>query len=345
MSLISRLNRKGRALLIIAAGLGVAFLLQRNLNHHPSSDDASIDAEVIHVAAQVGGRIVEIGVEENEQVKAGDLLFRIDPEAYEIAVAQAEANLDLALAALETRRRSIISESLAAKIAADQKQKAQTNLALSTRTIERLKPLAGPAYIPAQEYDQAQTTQKDAATLVQQASKQQALAEQNVGNDQGAVAAVKAAEAALALTKKALRDTEVRAMDEGRVVGLSVRAGETIAPSQSLFTLVTTGEWHAVANFRESELRHIEEGDCATVYSMIDRTKAIKGKVDGIGWGVMDSDRINLPRSAPFVEKSLNWVRVAQRFPVRVKLESPPEKLMRLGASAVVEIHRGAGCK
>ena len=345
MSLISRLNRKGRALLIIAAGLGVAFLLQRNLTHHPSSDDASIDAEVIHVAAQVGGRIVEIGVEENEQVKAGDLLFRIDPEAYELAVAQAEANLDLALAALETRRRSIISESLAAKIAADQKQKAQTNLALSTRTIERLKPLAGPAYIPAQEFDQAQTTQKDAATLVQQASKQQALAEQNVGNDQGAVAAVKAAEAALALTKKALRDTEVRAMDEGRVVGLSVRAGETIAPSQSLFTLVTTAEWHAVANFRESELRHIEEGDCATVYSMIDRTEAIKGKVDGIGWGVMDSDRINLPRSAPFVEKSLNWVRVAQRFPVRVKLESPPEKLMRLGASAVVEIHRGAGCK
>lgn len=345
MSFISILNRKGRALLIIGAGVGVALLLQRNLTHHPSSDDASIDAEVVHVAAQVGGRIIEIGVEENEQVKAGDLLFRIDPEAYEIAVAQAEANLELAQAALETRRRSIISESLAAKIAADQKQKAQTNLALSTRTMERLKPLAGHAYIPAQEFDQAQTTQKDAATMVQQASKQQALAEQNVGNDQGALAAVKAAEAALALTKKALRDTEVRATDEGRIVGLSVRAGETIAPSQSLFTLVTTAEWHAVANFRESELRHIEEGDCATVYSMIDRTQAIKGEVDGIGWGVMDSDRINLPRSAPFVEKSLNWVRVAQRFPVRVKLESPPEKLMRLGASAVVEIHRGAGCK
>lgn len=100
-----------------------------------------------------------------------------------------------------------------------------------------------------------------------------------------------------------------------------------------------------MGNFRETELGEIRVGDCVTVYSMIDRRLPIKGVVDGIGWGVLDQDRINLPRSVPYVERSLNWVRVAQRFPVRIKLENPPPQIMRLGASAVVEVRHGAQCR
>jgi multidrug efflux system membrane fusion protein len=66
--------------------------------------------------------------------------------------------------------------------------------------------------------------------------------------------------------------------------------------------------------------------------------------VQGIGSGVLDTDRINLPRSVPYVERSLNWVRVAQRFPVRIRLEEPPQELVRLGASAVVEVKHGDAC-
>ena len=83
----------------------------------------------------------------------------------------------------------------------------------------------------------------------------------------------------------------------------------------------------------------------ATVFSMINRDVPIKGAVQGIGWGVTDQDRINIPRSVPYVERSLNWVRVAQRFPVRVRLENPPPELMRLGASAVIEVKHGAACR
>ena len=101
-------------------------------------------------------------------------------------------------------------------------------------------------------------------------------------------------------------------------------------PAQSLFTLITTDEWFAVANFRETDLDEITIGDCATVYSMIDRTIPIRGSIQGIGWGVRDQDRINLPRSVPYVERSLNWVRVAQRFPVRIRLEKPPQQVVRL---------------
>jgi multidrug efflux system membrane fusion protein len=124
-----------------------------------------------------------------------------------------------------------------------------------------------------------------------------------------------------------------------------VLSGEVVIPSQSLFTLIDTETWYAVANFRETELREIAIGDCVTAYSMIDRRRPIKGRVESIGWGVLDPGRINLPRSVPYVERSLNWVRVAQRFPVRVRLEQPPQDLMRLGASAVVEVKHGAACR
>jgi multidrug efflux system membrane fusion protein len=332
------------SLVMISLMLIFGFLIHRHASRHPESDDASIDAEVVHMAASVGGRLVELRVEENSKVKKGDLLFRLDPETYALLENQAQANLDIALAALDTRRRVVTSEVLNARVAADQETRAKTNYELMQRSTERLRPLAGKAYVPAQEFDRAQTTQKDAATSLAQANLQRQMAEKNIGSDSGALAAVKAAEAALAIAQKAVKDSEVYAPQDGRIVGLSVREGEMVAPAQSLFTLIATEEWHAVANFRESELPHIQEGDCATVFSMIDRTHPIHGKVDGLGWGVMDTDRINLPRSAPLVEKSLNWVRVAQRFPVRIKLEEPPEMLMRLGASAVVQIKDGAEC-
>jgi multidrug efflux system membrane fusion protein len=117
-----------------------------------------------------------------------------------------------------------------------------------------------------------------------------------------------------------------------------------VLPSQSLFTLVNTEEWFAVANLRETDLHAVAVGDCATVYSMIDRRKPMKGVVTGVGWGVLDTDRINVPRALPYVQPSVNWVRVAHRFPVRVRLEAPPTGLVRLGASANVQVGHGAAC-
>ena len=78
---------------------------------------------------------------------------------------------------------------------------------------------------------------------------------------------------------------------------------------------------------------------------MIDRSHALRGKVEGIGIGITDTERLNLPRSLPYVQPSVNWVHVAKRFPVRIKLEEPPETLARVGASATVEIRHGAACR
>jgi multidrug efflux system membrane fusion protein len=333
------------SLVVVAAGIGFGLYALHRSSILPTTDDASIDADVVHIAAEVGGRIINIPVEENTQVKTGDLLFQIDPVPYQLAVDQARANLAVAKAALETRRRFLSTQRSTAVVAADQARSAETNLELAIRTLERLRPLAAKGYVPTQQLDQAQTTQRDAATSLQQAREQAAAAVGAIDTEDAAIATVQAREAELAIAERHLQDTTVRTTHAGRVVDLSVLSGEMVAPGQSLFTLVNDEEWFAVGNFRETNLHSIAVGDCATVYSMIDRTMAIKGVVQGLGAGVFDTDRVNVPHSVPYVERSLNWVIVAQRFPVRIRLVDPPQNLVRLGATAVVEMKHGTSCR
>jgi multidrug efflux system membrane fusion protein len=330
---------------IVALAVALAVYALGKTETHPTSSDASIDADVVHVAAAVGGRIIELPVVENMRVAEGSLLFQIDPLPYRLAVEQAAADLNIAEAQLETQRRQLATQRSTAVIAADQTKSARENHDLAARTLERLRPLASKGYVPRQQLDQAQVSEKDTATKLVQAQEQEAAAYHAIDTEAAAEATVRARRAALAIAQRQLDDTTVRASHNGLVVGLAVSTGEMVAPSQALFTLINTDEWFAVANFRETDLSSISVGDCATVFSMLDRKVPIKGIVQGIGWGVVDQDRVNIPRSVPYVERSLNWVRVAQRFPVRVRLEQPPKELMRLGASAVVEIKHGAACR
>jgi multidrug efflux system membrane fusion protein len=339
-------SKFGAILAVIIIGLGLlagAYAVDRG-ERFISSDDATIDADVVHVAASVAGRIVELDVRENELVHKGDVLFRLDPEPYQFAVDQAEADLAVAQGLLETRQRAIEVEAATAQMARDQVTRAQANEALAARTVDRLRPLAAQSFIPVQQLDQAQVARRDAATSLAQARQQEIAALQAVGTLKTEEATVRAREAGLAIARRALRQTVVTAPQSGRITGLTVLAGEFVAPAQSLFTLIGTDEWFIAASLREGELDRIRGGECVTGYSMIDRRQPIRGEVESIGWGVLDDERVNLPRALPFVERSMNWVRVAQRFPVRIRLVNPPEDLMRVGASAVVQIGYGRSC-
>lgn len=333
------------SLAIIAGAGAFSVYLSRLAERLPSSDEATLDADILHVASAVGGRITAIPVADNQHVARGDLLFQIDPTPYRLAVEQTRADLALASAALDTQSRAVETQRSAAAVAADQVKRARANLDLAARTTERIRPLAAKGYAPQQQLDTAETAQRDAATSLRQAQTQESAAIAAIGDTAGAQATVRAREAAVALAERALADTAVHAEHSGHIVGLSVLTGEMVAPSQTLFTLVGDDDWAAVANFRETELGEIAVGDCATVYSMIDRTRPIAGVVQGVAAGVLATDRVPILRSVPYVEKSLNWVRVAQRFPVRVTLRDPPQELMRLGASAVVEVKHGAACR
>jgi len=330
-------------IIVLAAALAIYAFHESTV--HPTTTDSSIDADIVHVAAAVGGRIIELPVSENARVAAGNLLFQIDPLPYRLAVEQAAADLNIAQAELETRRRVLSTQRSDALIAANQTKNALQNHELAMRSLERIRPLASKGYVPKQQLDDAQVLEKDTATKLTQAQEQEAAAYRAIDTEAAAEATVLARKAALAIAQRALEDTTVRASHNGLVVSLRVSTGEMVIPSQSLFTLINTDEWFANANFRETELDWIAVGDCATVFSLIDRKVPIKGVVQGIGWGVTDQDVINIPRSVPFVERSMNWVRVAQRFPVRIRIENPPQQLMRLGASAVVEIKHGAACR
>lgn len=330
---------------VVAAAVVAGAAVLHKRAQFVASDDASLDAEVVHVASTVGGRIARIAVQENSAVRAGDLLFQIDPVPLQLAVDQAAADLALARATLATAQRGVGTQRSAVAQAGDQTRRAQTNLGLAQRTVERLRPLAAKGYVPQLQLDQAETAARDAATTLRQAREQERAAGQAVGTEDGGQATVRAREAALALAQHLLASATVTAPHDGRVAGLAVSSGEIVIPSQSLFTLVLSRDWSAVANLRESDLARIAVGECATVYSMIDRRTPLRGRVQGIGAGVLDAERIALPRNLPYVQKSMNWVRVAQRFPVRVQLEQPPEALMRLGASAVIEIGHGDACR
>mgnify|MGYP004716098467 CR=1 FL=1 len=125
---------------------------------------------------------------------------------------------------------------------------------------------------------------------------------------------------------------------------MRVNAGEVLARSQVLFTLIADDEWYATAKIRAINLSSVQIGDCVTVHSMIDRHSPLRGHVESIGWGVLSVDSAGIARSLPIVPRQMDWVHVAQRFPVRIKLERANPLLLRLGATATVEIRHGAAC-
>jgi membrane fusion protein, multidrug efflux system len=344
---MSRFVSHGRliALAIILVAVIIALRAAFWVDRHPSTSDASIDADVVHVAPDVGGRVIAIFVRENGAVHRGDVLFQLDPVPHQLAVSQSEADLALAEAQLATQTRYVSTQRSNATAAQDQTASAKANYELATRTAERLKPLTAKGYVPSQQLDQAVTNASDAATHLQQAQVLALAAVQAIGTVEGGEAEVAARRAALALARRHLQDTTVRAVHDGLVVGLTVSSGEYVYAGESLFTLINTEEWYTSANFRETDLAAVHVGGCVTAYSMIDRGVAIRGVVDSIGWGVLGQNEVNVPKRVPYVERSLNWVQVAQRFPVRIRLENPPRQLMRLGASAVVEVNHGRQCR
>ncbi|MBK1643883.1 multidrug transporter subunit MdtN [Thiocapsa imhoffii] len=332
------------ALVILIGAVVSGWWFVHRAANNPMSEDAVLTANVVNVATTIAGRVVTIAVADNQRVDKGDLLFALDPEPYELAVAQVTADLRLAEATRDAQRRTISAEQSNAAVAAEQVQRARTNLALAEATLARLLPLAPKGYVTAQQVDDARTARDDAQSSLDQAQRQADAANALVTTLDASDALVAARRAALAIAERDLAATVVRAPHDGLVVGLTVSTGEIVAPGQSLFTLIDTEHWYASATFPETQLSQIAIGDCATIYVLADRSRPVTGRVESIGWGVLSEDLVNLPRGMPYVPKSLNWVRIIQRFPVRIELIDPPASLMRLGASAVAVIRHGENC-
>ncbi len=123
------------------------------------------------------------------------------------------------------------------------------------------------------------------------------------------------------------------------ITGLDIAAGEYAAAGHPLFTIIDNEQWYAVGNFRETDLDGVRPGQRAAVYVLSAPSHPVEGVVDSLGAGVSPDEGISIG-GLPHVPRSLSWVRIAQRFPVRIRLLSPPPAIMRLGASSVIVIDR-----
>ena len=334
----------GLTIFFIILAVVLVVLHLRQTQENLLSEDAVLGADLVNIAASVAGRIQTIEVKENQKVRQGDLLFTIDPRALQLLSDQTRADLEIAEASLAAQTRSMKVETQNAAIAEEQIGRARTNLTLTQATLTRLEALRPKGYVTQQQVDDARTLRDDAQISLSQALKQAQAANDLIGTLDSTQALVRARQAAYALAQHNLENTKVYAPHDGYVVGLVNAPGQIVAPGQSLFTLVDAASWYASATYRETDLDGIHVGSCATVRILADSSVAVKGRVDGIGWGVSSEEILNIPRNLPFIPISLNWVRIAQRFPVRVKLIDPPDGLARAGASAVVSVHHGQTC-
>jgi multidrug efflux system membrane fusion protein len=202
-----------------------------------------------------------------------------------------------------------------------------------------MEPLLGRGFVTAQQVDQARTARRTAQIALQQAQLQADEARQAIINTKPTEAELEGARATLALAERDLNKTVVRAPCDGRITALDIAAGEFAATGHPLFTIIDTEHWYAIGNFRETDLAGIKPGQRGTVYVLAQPSRPVSGKVDSLSWGVA-SDVSATFGGLPHVERTLNWVRIAARFPVRVLLDAPPDDLMRYGATAVIVINK-----
>src|SRR5579859_482307 len=171
---------------------------------------------------------------------------------------------------------------------------------------------------------------------LEQAKVERLRAEDDIGQEGDFNARIGAAEAQLAEAELDLGYCKVSAPFSGKVVDMNISLGEFAHSGAQVFTLVDTRTWYVVANFRETQLKHIEEGARAEVYLQFKGGKRFHGRVVGPGWAVVPEYGTST-MGLPNVPRNLDWVRLAQRFPVRIEIENPDDSF-RIGASAVVTI-------
>ncbi|EAA5485843.1 multidrug transporter subunit MdtN [Salmonella enterica subsp. enterica] len=326
------------ALLLVVLVIVVLIFVIWKLDSAPSTNDAYASADTIDVVPEVSGRIVELAVADNQAVKQGDLLFRIDPRTYEANLAKAEASLAALDKQIMLTQRSVNAQQFGADSVQAAVDKARAAAKQASDTLRRTEPLLAEGFVSAEDVDRARAAQRAAEADLNAVLLQAQSAASAVSGVDALVAQRAAIQADIALTKLHLDMATVRAPFDGRVVSLKTSVGQFASAMRPVFTLIDTRHWYVIANFRETELKNIHPGTPATVRLMSDSGKTFQGKVDSIGYGVLPDDGGIVMGGLPRVSRSINWVRVAQRFPVKIMVDKPDADMFRIGASAVATL-------
>src|SRR5471032_869300 len=318
-------------LLIVLAVVSLIVVIWR-VDTVPRTDDAYAYADTIGVSPEVSGKIVTLAVRNNQAVKQGDLLFEIDPRPYQFALQRAQAALAQLDAQIPLTQRTVNAQGYSADAAKSAVVRAQTAAKQAGDTLARMEPLIGKGYISADELDRAHTEQRAAQAELAAA---QAQAREAVSSVAALVAQRAVLVAEIATAQLNLEYATVRAPFDGRVVELLTSVGQFVSAQKPVFTLIDTRHWYVIANFRENELGNIRPGTRTTVYLMSNTNLRFSGSVDSIGFGVDPQDGGGTANGLQNIQRSINWVHVAQRFPVKIRVDHPDPQLFRIGTSAV----------
>jgi multidrug efflux system membrane fusion protein len=361
---LSRRISIGFALAAVVLGLVALY----RANHHPRTEDAEIFANFIGLAPQVDGPLIRLNVRDNQFVKKGELLYEIDERPYQYALETAlseqaalegqigdeQRKIAALMSAVSVSQANIHSAEAELANAEQGVNRARAEWTYASNNLHRLEPLLAKQFVTADQVDRARTSEIALAQALRQAESglqlSQAVLKSTSAQHEQAGHAVTTLEplinqrgaraAAVKNTRYNLDNCRVYAPFDARVTNLTISEGAYAHVGQQMFTLIDARIWWAIGNFREGQLKRIAPGMQADVYVMSNPNLHFSGVVDSIGFGVTpDPDVIGrLETGLPDVQRTLNWVHLASRYPVRVRVQNPTPDLFRIGESAVVTI-------
>jgi multidrug efflux system membrane fusion protein len=301
--------------------IGVAALLlvfaawQALTSYVAYTDDAYVRSDLVSVAPQVTGHLIAVSIVDNQTVKRHDLLARIDPVPFRLAVDVKQATLRQAAAQAGADNDAV---------AAARAELAAANATLDDARISasRVNTLATASFASRQARDDAAAALDRARAAVDAAAAAAARAQALLDVQQNAIAA---AQADLALAQWQLDRTDIRAPVDGTVNNLDLQVGDTAHADTPLIGIVAAHAWRVIANYKQDYLRGLHEGQTAWVWLDSHPWHLYRARVSGIGRGI---SREPVPRGLlPYVAPTTDWIRLQRRFPVTINFVEPPADL------------------
>jgi membrane fusion protein (multidrug efflux system) len=326
-------RRWGRLALMLSLPLLLlvgGFFYWQSLQGKVSTDNAYLKQDKVGVSAEIVGKIVEVNVREGQLVKAGDLLFRVDPEPYSLQIAEADA-------AIATAQANVTALSSAAELTGADIAGAREDIAFAQATLNRQEALWQRGFTTKADYEAAQHAVAQAREQLRQAEADQREARARLAEGPavpGVNPQVAAAQARRAEAELALRRTEIRAPIAGRVAQSDrLQLGQQAVTSLPMLTIVADESSYVEANFKETDLGQMRVGQPAEVRFDAYPGLALKGHVASIGAGTGSEFSV-----LPAQNATGNWVKVTQRVPVRIVIDEKSPRDLIAGLSTEVTV-------
>jgi membrane fusion protein (multidrug efflux system) len=318
-------------ILLVVAGVVYGFAAAGRV----STDDAFVYAAKESVNARVSGQVVEIAVKENERVTNGQLLLRIDPEPYQIAIDSAAAALGSARLQIEELK-ATYHQQLA------EVQSAKDSATFAEHEYGRKKALLAADFTSKSAYERAETdlqvAHQSIAAIEQQIANTVAALNDDPDIDVDLHPTVRAAKASLDLAKLNYSYTRVYAPDDGTVANVDdLQVGDFVNPGAAVFSFLSSRRIWIEANFRETDLTHMRSGQAATIKVDTYPDRIFKAHIASLSPGTGSDFAVLPPENA-----TGNWVKVVQRLPVRLELDQlDPDRPLFSGISVTVRVDTG----